>query len=456
MAAEFAATTFQELIDEGVLEIGDGYRAQNDELGGDGPIFLRAGHVTDTHVDFSGVERFHSHLADRVAGKMRRAGDTVVTTKGNSTGRTSFVTSTMPLFVYSPHLSFWRSRDPNRLDGGFVRYWSRGREFGDQLAGMKASTDMAPYLSLTDQRRLQITLPPLTEQKRIAHVLGTLDDKIELNRRMNATLEAMSRAIFKSWFVDFDPVRQKAAGKQPVGMDAQTAALFPDSFEDSEIGEVPKGWKIAALEDVLEEIETGGRPKGGVSGYTSGVPSIGAESIVGLGAFDYAKTKFVPREFYDKMTKGRVRSRDVLLYKDGGRPGQFEPHVTLFGDRFPFAECAINEHVYRLRVRADFGQSLLYFWLSSDRVMEEMRTKGTGVAIPGLNSTQAKSLTTLRPSPEAARAFNEQVEPAIARVLSNCNESRSLALLRDTLLPKLLSGEVRVPDAEGMVEEAVG
>ena len=94
---------------------------------------------------------------------------------------------------------------------------------------------------LTDARFL---FPPLPEQKRIAHVLGTLDDKIELNRRMNATLEAMSRAIFKSWFVDFDPVRQKAAGKQPVGMDAETAALFPDSFEDSELGEVPTGWEV--------------------------------------------------------------------------------------------------------------------------------------------------------------------------------------------------------------------
>jgi type I restriction enzyme S subunit len=302
---------------------------------------------------------------------------------------------------------------------------------------------------------LPIPLPPLPEQKRIAHILGTLDEKIELNRRMNATLEGISRAIFKSWFVDFDPVRQKAAGKQPVGMDAQTAALFPDSFEDSDVGEVPKGWEVGVLEDVLEEIETGGRPKGGVSGYLSGVPSIGAESIVGLGVFDYAKTKFVPREFYDRMTKGRVQSRDVLLYKDGGRPGQFEPHVTLFGDGFPFSECAINEHVYRLRARDDFSQCLLYFWLSSDLVMEEMRVKGTGVAIPGLNSTQARSLTTLRPHPAVAAAFNERVEPAVARILSACNESRTLAALRDTLLPKLLSGEIRVPEAEQAVEEAI-
>ncbi|WP_309670331.1 restriction endonuclease subunit S, partial [Gemmatimonas sp.] len=127
---------------------------------------------------------------------MSVVGDTIVTTKGNSTGRTAFVTDRMPPFVYSPHLSYWRSRDADRLCGGFIRYWSRGAEFSMQLSGMKTSTDMAPYLSLTDQRRLVITLPSVPEQRSIAAILGALDDKIELNRRMNATLEAMARALF--------------------------------------------------------------------------------------------------------------------------------------------------------------------------------------------------------------------------------------------------------------------
>ena len=115
-------------------------------------------------------------------------------------------------------------------------------------AGILVRRSVRPFQSLEFRLvRSEIPSPPLPEQKRIAHVLGTLDDKIELNRRMNATLEAMSRAIFKSWFVDFDPVRQKAAGKQPVGMDAETAALFPDSFEDSELGEVPTGWEVRMI-----------------------------------------------------------------------------------------------------------------------------------------------------------------------------------------------------------------
>lgn len=154
MAGErFEQTTFAKLISKGALQIGDGYRAKNDELGGDGLIFLRAGHVTDTHIDFSRAERFHAKLEPRVRSKLAKPGDAVITTKGNSTGRTTYVSASMPPFVYSPHLSYWRSQDPTRIEGGFLRYWSKGAEFTDQLAGMKASTDMAPYLSLVDQKR---------------------------------------------------------------------------------------------------------------------------------------------------------------------------------------------------------------------------------------------------------------------------------------------------------------
>src|SRR5208282_3289578 len=117
----------------------------------------------------------------------------------------------------------------------------------------------------------------------------------------------------------------KIEGRAPY-LTPETWALFPDHLDD--VGN-PKGSRFVPLEEVLDEIETGGRPKGGVSSYTSGIPSVGAESIVGLGQFDYAKTKYVPQEFFEAMNKGHVESRDVLLYKDGGRPGQFEPHVTL-------------------------------------------------------------------------------------------------------------------------------
>lgn len=337
----------------------------------------------------------------------------------------------------------------DRTTKAFVHWVMRSPVYRNEiLASYTGST--VKHTSPTRILAYRFLLPTLVEQNEIAGILSALDDKIDLNRRMSETLEEMARAIFKDWFVDFGPTRAKMEGRASY-LAPEIWALFPDRLDDK--GK-PEGWRLTVLEEVLDELETGGRPKGGVSGYAYGVPSVGAESIVGLGKFDYAKTKYIPKEFFDGMNRGHVKSRDVLLYKDGGRPGEFEPHSTLFGDGFPFDTFAINEHVYRLRAKPEFGQALLYCWLSSDAAMEEMRIKGTGVAIPGLNSTQVKSLTTLVPAPNVARAFDTFVEPTISRVLANCNEAQSLAKLRDLLLPKLMSGEIRVKDGENVAERA--
>jgi type I restriction enzyme S subunit len=315
----------------------------------------------------------------------------------------------------------------------------------------RLNTTVQATLNLRDVAQLPISLPPEDTRKQISTILGALDDKVELNRRMNENLEAMARTLFRDWFVDFGPTRAKMGGREPY-LAPEIWSLFPERLD----GEgKPEQWRTTQLEEVIAVLETGGRPKGGVANFLSGVPSVGAESIVGLGLFDYSKTKFIPHDFFESMKKGHVKDRDVLLYKDGGRPGEFEPHLTLVGDGFPFEKFAINEHVYRIRARADFGQSLLYFWLSSDLAMDEMRVKGTGVAIPGLNSTQVKSLTTILAPPQITHAFDARVEPLIAKVLANCNEARNLAQTRDLLLPKLMSGEIRALfEAEKMAEAA--
>lgn len=268
---------------------------------------------------------------------------------------------------------------------------------------------------------------------------------------MNRSLEAIARAIFKGWFLDFDPVRTKLDARPPAGLDPAFAALFPEHLEDSAIGKKPVGWEVTTLETTLSVLETGGRPKGGVAGIRSGIPSIGAESIVSVGHFDFGKTKFVPGEFYEQMRTGRIEDRDVLLYKDGGRPGEYEPHVSMFGDGFPFEKCCINEHVYRLRANERLSQEYLYLWLTSELAFAEMRMKGTGVAIPGLNSAAVRSLTVLVPPRPIVNAFARQAGPLITRLLANAKQSCTLAELRDALLPKLLSGELRVPDVERIV-----
>jgi len=140
--------------------------------------------------------------------------------------------------------------DPSILDSGFLYYVVTSTAFKDTHAAYKSGS-VQGYTNIPTIKSLPIVLPPLAEQKAIAHILGTLDDKIELNQQMNQTLEAIARALFKSWFIDFDPVRAKLDGRQPIGMDAETAALFPAEFEDGgAIGKIPKGWVVGTVQDI--------------------------------------------------------------------------------------------------------------------------------------------------------------------------------------------------------------
>jgi type I restriction enzyme S subunit len=284
-------------------------------------------------------------------------------------------------------------------------------------------------------------------------MIAALDDRIALLRETNSTLEGIAQAMFKSWFVDFDPVRAKLRGTAPagMGMDEATAALFPDSFDESGLGLVPSGWTVGRLAEWLTVLETGRRPKGGVGGTTDGVPSIGAESIVRVGQFDYGKTKFVSHDFFAKMKAGVLESHDVLLYKDGGKPGVFLPRVSMFGDGFPFEVCAINEHVFRIRVKAPINQPFLYFWLWSDAVMHELKHRGGKAAIPGINQSDVRELKIAVPTAPVLNRFEELVRPLISKILGNAKTLTALTSLCDALLPRLISGQMRISEAEALI-----
>lgn len=430
MAGERREVTFQQLLDEGLLEIGDGYRAQNNELGGIGPIFLRAGHVTDSHIDFTGVEHFHDHLASKVRSKMSKVGDTIITTKGNSTGRTSYVTDRLPPFVYSPHLSYWRSRDAERLCGGFLRYWSQGVEFIEQLSAMKASTDMAPYLSLTDQRRLSITLPPLAEQKAIAAVLGALDDKIELNRRMNATLEAMARTLFQSWFVDFDPVRATLDGRQCVGMGDATAALFPESFDESELAHIPKGWTVGIVGDLATfnrvAVNPGDFPTEIFDHFS-------------LPAFDNGRTPKAELGRAIMSNKFIVTPNSVLLSK-------LNPHIPRIWlpDLHASRRSVCSTEFMVACSKPDVSREYLFslFTSSAFACVYGTLVTGTTGSHQRIRPESVLDMKIVIPPAPLIRAFTDTVKPIFARINRNTEQSLTLATLRDTLLPKLLSGEL--------------
>lgn len=339
---------------------------------------------------------------------------------------------------YPLDLLYWTLRCPE------YRAYCRERAIGTTNLSLSRDDFLAFPLPSADADRLQLV-----------ELLEAIECRIDVLRQTNATLESIAQALFKSWFIDFDPVRAKAEGREPEGMDAATAALFPDELEESTLGLIPKGWTVEPMEDWLTALETGRRPRGGVGNIPCGVPSIGAESITRVGQFDFAKTKYVTEDFFAQMKSGHVQSYDVLLYKDGGKPGTFLPRVSMFGDGFPFEVCGINEHVFRVRVREPLGQIYLYFWLWSDAVMHELRHRGGKAAIPGINQSDVKEQKLLIPNKSVASTFNEKATPLFAKIFNNANLIQSLASMRDQLLSRLISGKLRVPECQEKVQEAI-
>ncbi len=436
--AKVSTITFQALIDSGILQIGDGHRAKHSELGGSGLPFLRSAHVRDSHVDFDGIEHFEASLTTRLANKTSRTGDTIVTTKGNSTGRTAFVESWMPTFVYSPHLSFWRSLDVGLLVPRFLRYWSRGEEFREQLDGMKASTDMAPYLSLEDQRSLRITLPDASCQRAIASVLGALDDKIEVNRKISHTLESIAMALFRSWFVDFDPVVAKSEGRAPFGMSADVAALFPDRFMESELGRIPRDWKAGTLAEVATNTRAAWKPH----------EARDSEPYVGLEHIPRRSLSLSSWSFSENASSGKTRfRRGAVLF------GKLRPYFH----KVAIAPCdgICSTDILAIEPKAAEFSAFVTASLFSDDVIAHADACSEGTKMPRVKWRDLGAFQLPIPDSRVAAAFSSLIAPSLWSIPSRVHESCTLAALRDALLEPLLSGTLRIRDAERIVSDAV-
>ncbi len=274
-----------------------------------------------------------------------------------------------------------------------------------------------------------IKFPSLKVQQRIASFLKSLDDKIEVNRRINDNLEQQAQALYKSWFVDFEPFKD-----QP--------------FVESELGMIPQELDVKYVSDIPHVLETGRRPKGGVGELTSGVPSVGAESVKGIGTYDYSKTKYITEDYAKSLKTGKVTGYELLIYKDGGKPGYFIPNYSIFGEGYPFEECFLNEHVFKLDFDDRGYNAFCYFYFKTDYVMNYLNAQGGKAAIPGINKQDVENLLIFSPKNEIVQEYGKLVLPIIQKILFNCKESRRLAELRDTLLPRLMSGELKVNDLD--------
>ena len=370
-----------------------------------------------------------------------RPGDVVFTQRG-TLGQVSIV----PALPYSEYVVSQSQMkitvDPSKADSQFIYYLFRSEEQLRYIFNSAIQTGV-PHTNLGLLRKTPVTVPSLGIQKAIAGFLCALDDRITLLRETNATLEAIAQALFKSWFVDFDPVRAKAEGRQPEGMDATTAALFPDSFEESELGLVPKGWQRLAFTETVKVIG-GGTPKTSVPEYWNGdipwfsvvdapavtdVFVIDTVKHISLAGLNGSSTRLLPEGTTIISARGTV-GRLALVGKD----------------------MAMNQSCYGLQGKAG---DAYFTYFSTYRLVEALKQRSHGSVFDTITTETMRGVQVIYPDANVIEAFEAYLRPFMLRIKENLQQAQTLTQLRDTLLPRLISGQLRLPEAEATVEEVL-
>src|SRR5581483_6781639 len=288
----------------------------------------------------------------------------------------------------------------------FLLYAFLGPQFQDTLRARTIHGSTVDRLPLNEFDSFPIEVPSLEEQQRIAEILGSLDDKIEVNRRMNETLEAMARAIFKSWFVDFDPVRAKAEGRQPAGMDAATAALFPSAFEDSSLGKIPKGWKCGKLDEFVT-ILSGGTPKTSVPEYWGGdIPWFSvADAPQSSDVFVIRTERTITQAGIDNSA-AQILPKGTTVISARGTVGK----LALLG-----VSMAMNQSCYG--IRGQWGDYFTYYLVS--RSVSELAQSTHGTVFNTITRDTFRVVDFVLPPEPLVRSFEQHVDPVMKKILAN-------------------------------------
>ena len=337
--------------------------------------------------------------------------------------------------------------NPVKVDSRFLLYALQSPYLQHQIGWNEGTGSTVSNLRIPVLEALRVPTPSLESQREIATTLGALDDRITLLRETNATLEAIAQALFKSWFVDFDPVRAKMEGRTPEGMDEATAALFPDGFETSELGEVPRGWRSVTMEDV-SVVGIGKTPprkeQHWFSEDSSDVRWVSIRDMGTCGTYASTTSEFLTAEAVDKFNVRRVPDNTVLM--------SFK--MTIGRVAITDGEMTTNEAIahFRLDPVSKLATEFVYLHL---RQFDFSKLSSTSSIADAVNSKAVRQIPILVPSGEVAMAFQEQIGVVFEMLKSNEKQARTLSTLRDTLLPRLISGQLRLPEAQATTEAAL-
>ena len=331
------------------------------------------------------------------------------------------------------NVGLFKSKD--EMTGKWLYYYLQSPNAKEEIyMSMRGSTQQ--YIPLGALRSFPIRHPQSAgEMRGITNILATLDDKIELNRKTNETLEAMAKALFKSWFVDFDPVRAKAEGR-PTGLVAEISDLFPDSFEDSELGEIPGGWQVKALDEIAHFLNGLALQKFPPEDGAATLPVIKIAQLKkgdSTGA-DRCSTA-VPSDYV-------VRDGDVLFSWSG----------SLAVDIWCGGDGALNQHLFKVTSKT-YGKWFFYQWVKHHLPVFQEIAQGKATTMGHIQRHHLSEAKVLNPPPSLLAAMDSAFTALLDRAFGLRRQSKDLGSIRDALLPKLISGEIRIPDAERMLEE---
>ena len=404
-----------------------------------GVIVLRSSNIKNGRLDLSNPSYTDEyHYQERSKRAEVRAGDLVITREAPM-GEVCLIPDNLKCCL-GQRMVMLRP-DHERCDGKYLLYALQSNRVQNEIRSHEGTGSTVSNLRIPVLKSLPIPTPGRANQKAIAHILGTLDNKIELNRKTNETLEAMAKALFKSWFVDFDPVKAKAEGR-PTGLPAEISDLFPDSFEDSELGEIPSGWQCCPFTQLVDVI-SGGTPKTSVDEYWNGsipwfsvvdAPSVAdcwviqtVKSITHLG-LDNCSSKLLPIGTTIISARGTVGK------------------VCLTGQ-----DMAMNQSCYGLRSKAANGEYFCFYLTKS--IVEILEARAHGSVFSTITRDTLDGVSTISPPLEVIQSFNGIAGALLVKIKNNLEENRILGNQRDALLPKLISGDIRIPDAENILEE---
>jgi len=422
MAGDYGAVALGE-----VASVRSGFAFKSSDWTDGGVPVVKIANVKDGRLVMEGCSFVNAAVAASASEFVLGPGDILIAMTGYIGDVALVRPSDLPALL-NQRVGRFSIRDDRHLDRRFLFYLLRAPDIRSQIEGLGYGSAQ-PNISPSLIHGVEVPVPPLLEQRAIAHILGTLDDKIELNRRMSETLEAMARALFKSWFVDFDPVRAKAEGRDP-GLPQPLADLFPSRLIDSDLGKIPEGWEVRTLDEI-------GRFLNGLA-LQKYPPADGRSlPVIKVAQLRAGNTSGADRASADLPRDYIVQDGDILFSWSGslecvlwsGGPGALNQHLfKVTSESYPRWVCYLGIHEH----------------------LDDFRHIAAGKATT-MGHIQRHHLSDAKltiPSPELLRAMDAILQPIIESLWRRNVLSRTLAALRDTLLPKLISGDLRVRDAD--------